>query len=549
MDHRPSSTPPVSPDARKNPSKPAAGSIFDRKISPPANLKGAEATQRIKLIHPFPKKAAIYFDPAHLQQFQTLIRSPHIMELDIAMANDEIRESEMVDFILVIPEFAHVQKELSQLAERIGKTLGARVIAQLEQNTVPSIRDLYNAILAVTSSQHAYNVRTFRNRLIQSFAAHVIEQFTLILLDAENTDAWLDHQYSSGNVKTLGTVINEIQTSYFRLHKRNFPGALLRDSMRRAKNIFDAHKKIFKQFMSHGNFQEIDTDELSRETQTLFDEVYELANIAPISGKEVTTDDVHVRIVGHDKENLRSRLHDSLFLVGLVFGPREEIALSLDRNLGEFVCLDTHTSLEHAIGRRHYLRIKKRLLEIILEHLDDPDSIYIAPTLPRASQTIDQTLISVVNEPAASNHSDECHPDGHSECGDEFDLASLEQELEPASEPIYVFRRETTSDVKATLGLHIDEIDCASEEAQRADYRNARQHLRGMKQNRVEAVLTSLLGEPRISGGGSSHHTFQGRNGKSVTIALSGGGDVPAGFLRQLLRNAGISIEEFVARY
>lgn len=567
MAFRPPSTPPSS----QTPLERARGTLNYTRVAaqqqPSTTLTGNEAVHRYARIQDFPREAGEIFpnEMDSLRRFQELIRAPHVTDLDHAYIQGSISKDELSDFLLMLPEFLQTRKELRVLAQSLSQGLGQRTLAAISssENRATELQHILRKILVAITSQCAKNVRCVRNQLIDTFCTLILEDLIEILLEAEdNGEFWatqnyeaqqakigklLDKKFSQPNgmsqkdisaVSAAGhNTIRWILSNYFRHYKnssgRDAPGFNLFANLANFRKIPRDYKQEIKQFIWNGDPAEKDlpVTTLQEQGDALFRDISELAYIAPIASAKKKVNGATIEIIGNDNKALQKRRHSVLFFIRLQFPSGKPILLDLDQSTGDLYWHDTHTSIQHVFGQPFY-RMRKRILETILSHVQDPESMIIPEIIQKDSTTTQADQSVVMEEPTLTPDNADIHASSSSDF-------SLQQEPEPI---VFDLSSEIVASISQTL------ITPEEAQIQHEENRMARQHLRGLKGFRVRDTLNTLLGTPRAQGGGSSHCIYTGRNGSSIMIALHAD-DVPAGFLRQFLRRAEVSIEEFIEAY
>lgn len=541
---------------------------------PRSTLTGDEAINRYDRTRDFPREATDVFpnEMDGLRRFQELIRAPHVTDLDHAYIQGDITPDELSDFLLMLPEFLQTRKDLRALAQSLTQDLGQRTLATISssENRATELQHILRNILIAITSQCARNVRCVRNQLIDTFCTLILEDLIEILLEAEdNGDLWMNQSYeaqqarigklldkkfsqsngvtpkdissvSAAGHRTIRWILSNYFTNYRKASGRDAPGFHLFANLTNFRRIPRDHKQEIKQLIWNGDPTEKDlpVTTLQEQGDALFRDISELAYIAPIASAKKNVNGVIIEIVGNDSKILQRRRHSVLFFIRLQFPSGKPILLDLDQSTGDLYWHDTHTSIQHVFGQPFY-RMRKRILETVLSHVQDPQSMIIPEIIQKAPTPTEPESQMISMPPAVTEDSvvtdNAADPEVFSPTTD----TSLQQEHDPI-----IF--DLSSDTLAS----ISEVLVTEEEAraQCEENRMARQHLRGLKGFRVRDTLNTLLGAPRTQGGGSSHCIYTGRNGSSIMIALHAD-DVPAGFLRQFLRRAGISIEEFIGAY
>ncbi len=542
---------------------------------PSTTLTGDEAINRYDRPRDFPREATDIFpnEMDSLRRFQELIRAPHITDLDRAYIRGDVTSNELSDFLLMFPEFLQTKKDLRALAQSFTHDLGQRTLATISssENRATELQRILQKILIAITSQCARNVMCIRNRLIDVFCMLILEGLIEILIDAEdNGNLWttqsyearqaqieklLDKKFSQAggiNPKDLSPaniagrdsirwILNNYFTNYKRSCGRDAPGFHLFANLANFRKIPRDYKQEIKQFIWNGDPTEKDLPvaTLQEQGDTLFRDILELAYIAPIASAKKKVNGATLEIIGNDNKVLQKRRHSVLFFIRLQFSSGKPILLDIDQSTGDLYWHDTHTSIQHVFGQPFY-RMQKRILETVLSHVQDPESMIVPKIIQKAQPSIEPEGQAISMPPATTT--DSVIADSATD-PEAFSPPTTDTPRQQEHDPIiFDLSDDTLASITDTL------VTEEEAQTQREENRMARQHLRGLKGFRVRNTLNTLLGTPRAQGGGSSHCIYTGRNGSSIMIALHAD-DVPAGFLRQFLRRAGISIEEFVEAY
>ncbi|MFA7277491.1 MAG: hypothetical protein WC101_00695, partial [Candidatus Gracilibacteria bacterium] len=408
--------PPSSPPSGKTPLERARGTLNYTRVAaqqqPSTTLTGNEAVHRYTRTQDFPREAGEIFpnEMDGLRRFQELIRAPHVTDLDHAYIQGSISKDELSDFLLMLPEFLQTRKELRVLAQSLSQGLGQRTLAAISssENRATELQHILRKILVAITSQCAKNVRCVRNQLVDTFCTLILEDLIEILLEAEdNGEFWatqnyeaqqakigklLDKKFSQPNgmsqkdisaVSAAGhNTIRWILSNYFRHYKnssgRDAPGFNLFANLANFRKIPRDYKQEIKQFIWNGDPAEKDlpVTTLQEQGDALFRDISELAYIAPIASAKKKVNGATIEIIGNDNKALQKRRHSVLFFIRLQFPSGKPILLDLDQSTGDLYWHDTHTSIQHVFGQPFY-RMRKRILETVLSHVQDPESMII----------------------------------------------------------------------------------------------------------------------------------------------------------------------------
>lgn len=484
----------------------------------PAPVSATDAARRLTKDVPFSKRDINIFEragiSAELQRFKTILHDPDLLELDLSYIRNEITVEEHSDLLIMLPELSELQHELAILAKVMGRKLGALAVPEVSRGNMIFAVSLYSHIKSIGDSQLINNFQTFRNTVVITFCEMLIEEVTLALIEAEDNGTFLEHRDVS-----VQMLMHQMQKEQKRLTGGDFSGLRLRNTLVKYRKIFEQHRPDIKKFMFNGDITEKDaTPEMLQErADTLYREIFELANIAPVSTVEKNINGLMVRIIGNDDADLQRARYNSLFFVQITFPSKEDLKLVLDRHSGELIHIGTNIPMDYAFGPQ-YPRIKLRILEAIRAHLEDPNSIIALPATVRKIEDTSEGEPSSPDQQQLQGSPEVIHP---------------EDELSDVSD-------EVQRDAQQIMAPEA----CA---AVRAEYQEARTHLRGLKASRTETALASLLGLPRPFQG--SHRVYTGRDGSSVMMAMHSGKEVPGGLLRKFLKKSGVSIREFLDAY